>query len=357
VVSLTSPRPSPAAVPRVRRVSLVASVAGAIAAVVTAAMIFLGSRNLRYFDAALIGYATATVVLAFGVVYRYTVWVSSPPAKRFLRRGWQAFFSWSNFRRLPTAVPRSLVAYLGLQTFIAARGRGRWLAHQLLFWGVVLATLITFPLTFGWFAFFSDTATGPDYTIYLLGFPTISFDALSPLGWLIFHGLDVAAVMVIAGCAYFFVRRVRNREATTGERFGYDFLPLIGLVAISVTGLLLTLSSWLLEGRSYDFLAITHMAAVVLTLVFIPFGKFFHVIQRPASVGVEVYKRAALERDGVFPCRRCGEPIEAKAFVADLKETMDELGLGFAEWAETCPRCKRVLRGAAYLTDVKRGFR
>jgi hypothetical protein len=95
----------------------------------------------------------------------------------------------------------------------------------------------------------------------------------------------------------------------------------------------------------------------VLTLVFIPFGKFFHVIQRPASVGVEIYKRASLERDGVFPCRRCGQPIEAKAFVDDLKKTMDELELGFSEWAETCPRCKRVQRGQAYLGAVKRGFR
>jgi hypothetical protein len=68
-------------------------VAGAVAALLTANAIYLGSRYLRYFDAALIGYATATIVLAFGVVYRYTVWVSSPPARRFLRRGWQAFFS------------------------------------------------------------------------------------------------------------------------------------------------------------------------------------------------------------------------------------------------------------------------
>jgi hypothetical protein len=99
------------------------------------------------------------------------------------------------------------------------------------------------------------------------------------------------------------------------------------------------------------------MATVVLTLVFIPFGKFFHVIQRPASVGVEIYKRAALDRDGVFPCRRCGQPLEAKAFVSDLKQTMDELELGFSEWAETCPRCKRVQRGQAYLDTVKRGFK
>jgi hypothetical protein len=99
------------------------------------------------------------------------------------------------------------------------------------------------------------------------------------------------------------------------------------------------------------------MATVVLTLVFIPFGKFFHVIQRPASLGVEVYKRSAIQRDGVFPCRRCGEPLEAKGFVEDLKATMDELELGFSEWAETCPRCKRVLRGQAYLDGVKRGFK
>jgi hypothetical protein len=341
---------------RRRPVSVVASVAGTVAAALTTAAIYLGSRNLRYFDAALIGYATATIVLAFGVVYRYTVWVSSPPTRRYLRRGWQAFFSWRNFRRLPTAVPRSLVTYLGFQTFIGARSRGRWIAHQLLFWGVVLATLITFPLTFGWFAFLSDTATGPTYTIYLLGLRTLSFDALTFLGWVIFHGLDIAAVLVLAGCGYFLWRRFRDREAATGQRFGYDFFPLVGLVAISVTGLLLTFSSWLLEGRSYDFLAIAHMATVVLTLVFIPFGKFFHVIQRPASVGVEVYKRAALERDGVFPCRRCGQPLEAKAFVADLEKTMTELDLGFAEWAETCPRCKRVQRGAAYLNGVKRGF-
>jgi hypothetical protein len=337
--------------------SVRASVAGAAAALLVALAIWAGSRGLRTFDAALVGYATATVFLAFGIVYRYVVWVSSPPARRYLRAGWRAFLSWRNFRRFPTAVPRAVVGYLGFQTFLRARGRGRWIAHQLLFWGVVLATLITFPLTFGWLAFVSDEATGPTYTIYLLGFRTVSFDALSLLGWVVFHGLDLAAVMVLAGCGWFLWRRFRDREATTGQRFGYDFFPLVGLVAISVTGLLLTFSSWLLDGRSYDFLAIAHMATVVLTLVFIPFGKFFHVIQRPASLGVDLYKRTEAERAGIQACRSCGEPLEARTFVADLEQTMDELALGFAGWVETCPRCKRLQRGAAYLDTVKRGFR
>jgi hypothetical protein len=42
-------------------------------------------------------------------------------------------------------------------------------------------------------------------------------------------------VLVLAGCGWFLWRRFRHREATTGQRFGYDFFPLIGLVAISVT--------------------------------------------------------------------------------------------------------------------------
>jgi hypothetical protein len=83
------------------------SLIAAVAAAVVALAIYAGSRGLRYFDAALIGYATAVVVLILGVTYRYVVWVSSPPARRYLRWGWQAFFSWRNFRRLPTAVPRS----------------------------------------------------------------------------------------------------------------------------------------------------------------------------------------------------------------------------------------------------------
>src|SRR5215216_5250811 len=131
------------------------SLAGGIAAAAVAVAIYLGSRGLRYFDAALVGYATATVFLAFGVVYRYAVWVSSPPARRYLRRGWQAFFSFENFRRLPTAVPRSVLGYLCFQTFLRARGRGRWLAPPAGLLGGDPGHPITFPLTFGWLAFFT----------------------------------------------------------------------------------------------------------------------------------------------------------------------------------------------------------
>jgi hypothetical protein len=337
-----------------RRASRRASIAGAVAAVVLAAAIYVGSGRLVNFDAALIGYATATVILAFGVVYRYAVWVQTPPTRRYLAKGWRAFFSWANFRRFPTMIPRGIVSYLSLQLFIRHRGTSRWLAHQALFWGVVLATLMTFALSWGWIVFRATPAQA--YEMYVLGLHVLTFDPLTWFAWLLFHLLDIAAVLVLAGCAYFLWRRFRDREATTGQRLGYDFVPLVALVAISATGLLLTFSSVLLEGAGYEFLATLHLGVVVLSLIFIPFGKFFHVVQRPATLGVHMYKATSQERTGVMSCRVCGEPLEGADYLQNLEGTMEELDLRFADLIYTCPRCKRVERGKAYLGYVKRGF-
>lgn len=338
-------------------VDVTASVGGTIAAALVIAAIWFGSRQLRNFDAPLVGYACATVFLAFGVTYRYLVWLQSPPARRWFRRGWRAFASFANFRRHPTQVPRALVENLALQRFISNRGVARWLSHQLVFWGVVLATLVTFPLTFGWIHFESQPETTSGYEAFVAGIKVGEFDALSWVGWLSFHLLDISAVLVIAGAGYFLWRRLRDREVAVIQRLGHDLVPLAALIVISVTGLLLTFSSLALEGRFYDFLAIIHMAVVVLTLVYIPFGKFFHVIQRPASIGVQVAKQAALDRSGPAICARCHEPFETAEFVTDLQATMTELDLRFSAWTATCPRCKRVERGQAYLQHVKGGFR
>ena len=91
-------------------------------------------------------------------------------------------------------------------------------------------------------------------------------------------------------------------------------------------------------------------------MIFIPFGKFFHVVQRPATVGVNMFKQTSQANRGVVRCVRCGEPLEGAAFLENLQETMDELGLRYRELVETCPRCKRLERGRAYLEHVKRGF-
>ncbi|MFE0653794.1 MFS transporter [Streptomyces sp. NPDC059534] len=335
-----------------------AGLAGAVVSALLIVAIVFGSRLLRDFDSALLPYAVATVFLAFGVAYRYTVWISAPGARRLFRQGWRSFFSAANFRRAPTALPKMIATYLGFQKFLGARSHARWAAHQLVFWGCLLAAAITFPLTWGWFTFTSSTGSGPGYEMRIWGFKVIGFDSLGILGWLMFHGLDIAAVLVIAGASYFLWRRMKDRGAITGQRFAYDLVPLICLIVISVTGLLLTFSSIFLHGGGYEFLAVLHMVSVVFTLIYIPFGKFFHIVQRPAAVGMQLFKYTSRRKDEeVLGCLRCHEPIDTAPYVENLQGTMRDLDLGFDEWARYCPRCKRVLRGNAYLDQVKKGFK
>jgi hypothetical protein len=310
-----------------------------------------------------VGYAVAVVALTFAVVATYSRWLRMPSTRRYWRRGWQLFASWTNFKRLPALVPRAVFGQLLGQGFIRRRGIVRWIGHQCLLWGVIGATLITFPLVFGWLVFHLEPGTETTYRMFVFGFPTVTFDATSFLGWSIFRGLAYTAVLVISGCVIFLWRRFRDRAVMAGQRLAYDMVPLLALLVISITGLMLTASATFLDGAYYGFLVIVHEASVVLALVFIPFGKFFHVLQRPASVGIQMYTELNAATDP-RPCARCVEPLASEMFVSDLQATLDELGqdyrlpdpAGPAHLVELCPRCKRVVRGQAYFAANGRGF-
>ena len=58
--------------------------------------------------------------------------------------------------------------------------------------------------------------------------------------WIVFHGLDFSAIMVIAGCAIAIHRRLTDRGAIASQTFLLDFTPHLMLIAISVSGLMLT---------------------------------------------------------------------------------------------------------------------
>ena len=58
---------------------------------------------------------------------------------------------------------------------------------------------------------------------------------------------------------------------------------------------------------------------VIFTLLWLPFGKLFHIFQRPAQLGVSFYKDAG-ERGEQAHCARCGHPYASKMHVDDLIE-------------------------------------
>jgi hypothetical protein len=125
-----------------------------------------------------------------------------------------------------------------------------------------------------------------------------------------------------------------------------DFLPIILLFAISVTGLALTVSQEWLRGAAYSFLAILHAVTVIAALLYLPFGKFFHIFQRPAQLGVKLYQEEGL-RDGGAQCARCGERFASRMHVEDLRAILPQLGFDYAmpgpaaHWQALCPACKR----------------
>ncbi len=107
------------------------------AALVLTLLIYFGSRRLKDFDSALIGYAVGTVFALAGLVYRYVLWLGRPPTRRYFRAGWRYFLSWRNFRRYTLLIPRAWWTDILAQTFIRHRSTRRWIAHLCIFWGVV----------------------------------------------------------------------------------------------------------------------------------------------------------------------------------------------------------------------------
>jgi nitrate/nitrite transporter NarK len=316
-----------------------------------AAAIVVGSRNLQHFDAALVGYTFATLFAAFGISYRYAMWLHRPPTRMYWHRGWQAFFARPWVGRNILSFGRRAIVEFAANAYIFKRGRVRGLAHWLIMWGCVLAAAITFPLVWGWIHFETVPGNLDTYRAYVFGIATQDFPIDSVFAFVIFHGLVWSSFLVIAGVMLAFRRRMIDHAAVALQQFGQDILPLLLLFAISITGLMLTASYTWMRGYAYDFLAILHAATVIVTLLWLPFGKLFHVFQRPAQLGVEFYKDLGARAEQAT-CRRCGLPYASLAMVRDLTVVEQELGFRYelprgGHYQDVCPRCRRALFGLA----------
>src|SRR6185436_1946361 len=122
--------------------------------------------------------------------------------------------------------------------------------------------------------------------------------------------------------------RMTDKGELATQTFADDVLPLFLLFTVSVTGLMLTVSAKLLSGYGFQFIGIAHAASVIGLLLYLPFGKLFHIVQRPLSLGVSFYKDAGLEGPKAL-CRRCGDSYASQLHIGDLKTVLDEVGFNF----------------------------
>jgi hypothetical protein len=326
-----------------------AAAAGALAVILLGAAMGLGSRGLRDYDLALLPYTLGVLLAAFAGTYRYAVWLQRPPTLLYWRRTWQILCGRGGGRSL-MVLARSTRDDLLLQRFIRRRGSRRWAAHLLFAGGSTLAGAVTFPLVLGWMHF----ETRPDdtqwYRLVVLGQVMLEFHTRSLVRYVLFNLLNVSAVLVITGALLALRRRLLDPGVRARQQLGSDILPLILLIAISVTGLMLTFSMHVLQGRGYPVISLVHALVVTGTLVYLPFGKFFHVVQRPAQLGVSLYRHA----DAASPparCRVCAEAFAGPMQVADLKAVLAAVQLDWGlrgaipHYADVCPRCRRRLFG------------
>ncbi len=314
-----------------------------------AALIVIGSRNLAHFDAALVAYTASVLFATFGLTYRYTMWLQRPPTALFWKRGWQSFLKPAHLAQNLANGARYFTSDILLNRFIFQRERLRGLTHFLLMWGTILAIVITFPLVFGWLHFETVPGRLDLYRAFVFGFPTFTFPVGSIFAFFAFHGLVWSSFIVIAGVMLAMRRRMREEGAAALQLFAEDFLPLILLFAVSVSGLMLTASYTWMRGYAYDFIAILHAITVIGTFLWLPFGKFFHIFQRPAQIGARVYQDVGT-REAAAHCRRCGAPFTSLMHVQDLISTEAALGYDYEipdsevehyQWI--CPPCRRAL--------------
>ena len=158
------------------------------------------------------------------------------------------------------------------------------------FWGCTLAVAITFPLVFGGSRF--NPLTGPSETHVVV--PMVSHANVSPAQF------DCGAFVLMARCIgdsgargnwYFVVAAVPRPGRASSAVLCLDF-PHHSGCSYPVTGLALMvfLQKWL-HGESVIAFLVLHAITVIAALLYLPFGKFFQIFQRPAQLGASFIRQ------------------------------------------------------------------
>jgi hypothetical protein len=279
-----------------------------------------------------------TIVFLGGFFYRYISWAERPPTKIIMKKGLKLLFRKST--------PQTTAEQLATYRFIWNRGVYRWTQHILLGWGCILSALVTFPLVFGWMYFTMED--NGFYTVVGFGIDIMRIKADGWIAFLFYNALNITAFMVIAGVCMALYRRIKHMQARAEQTFVYDFLPLYMLLFISITGLMLTGSNLFLHGWGHPVITLIHQWSVILTLIYLPFGKLAHIPFRPMSVLAKNY-REHYGKQHMNACKVCGarfvstEQSNDVIHVLKLNDIQFKMNEDF-HLAELCLPCRRKYR-------------
>ncbi|MCM3440140.1 hypothetical protein AB3Z07_20695 [Metabacillus halosaccharovorans] len=299
---------------------------------------FIATRMFTHVDLNLYGYMVGTIVFIGGFFYRFIAWGERPPTKIFIKKGIKLLFRKST--------PKTSVDQLAIYKFIWNRSIYRWTQHMMIGWGCILSCFVTFPLVFGWM-YFTMEENGY-YTVVALGIDIMSVKADGIIAFFFYNALNITAIMVIIGVCMALYRRLKNMQARAEQTFMYDFLPLYLLLLISVTGLALTFMNVFLHGKGQPIMSLIHQYSVIITLIYLPFGKLAHIPFRPLSVFARNYREHYAEQS-MKDCKICGEAFVSAEQSNDVRGVlgMNEIDFQMEDGfhlAELCLPCRRKYR-------------
>jgi uncharacterized membrane protein len=190
------------------------------------------------------------------------------------------------------------------------------------------------------------------YTVVGLGMNLMKVKADGIIAFFFYNALNITAVMVIVGVSMALYRRLKNMQARAEQNFMYDFLPLYLLLFICITGLLLTFMNIVMHGAGQPIMSLIHQFSVIVTLIYLPFGKLAHIPFRPMSVLARNYRQHYAEQS-MKECKVCGDHFVSVEQSSDVIHVLGMNDIDFKmkegfHLAELCLPCRRKYRIAQF---------
>jgi hypothetical protein len=249
-------------------------------------------------------------------------------------------------------VLRSLVTRLFLQTFIVKRSWLRWFTHFAIFWGCVFVSAVCFALAWGWMSF--SLVDQQTYCARMFDIALLTFRVGSPTAFLAFNAINLGALLLLLGLVLAFWQRLKMRPQEKAERLSEQLSSLYLLLAVTISGLLLTISYKFLYGFGHRQLVVLHEVIVILGLLWVPFSKLFHIEVNLATVALDVAEGPGFVEPS--RCSRCGKTLSAVWTPKDFQGVLASAGVQVAgdiagpEVLSLCPSCRRHRQAAGFLS-------